>query len=112
MDATLNFPEKIHDFFVADIIRCYESILLQGSDNLSHAVAFIINLAFKQASTQHPKARIQMWVRIASTGLPTAAKWATSRPSAANWFLVDIQRLLQLHEWLMSNCYVMLGDHV
>jgi hypothetical protein len=97
MDATLNFPEKIHDFFVADIIRCYESILLQGSDNLSHAVAFIINLAFKQASTQHPKARIQMWVRIAST---------------ANWFLVDIQRLLQLHEWLMSNCYVMLGDHI
>jgi hypothetical protein len=112
MDATLNFPEKIHDIFVADIFRCYESIPLQGSDNLIQAVTFIINLAFKQASAQHPRATIQMWVRIASTGLPAVAKWATSRPSTANWFLVDIQRLLQLHEWLMSNCYVMFGDRV
>jgi hypothetical protein len=53
-----------------------------------------------------------MWVRIASTGLLAAAKWATSRPSATNWFPVDIQHLLQLHEWLISNCYVMLGDRV
>jgi hypothetical protein len=84
MDATLNFPEKIHDIFVADITRCYESIPLQGSDNLIHAVIFIINLAFKQASTQHPRVRIQIWVRIASTGIPVAAKWATSCPSSAN----------------------------
>ena len=28
MDATLNFPEKIHDIFVVDITCCYESILL------------------------------------------------------------------------------------
>jgi hypothetical protein len=50
MDAILNFPEKIHDIFVADITRCYESIPLQGSDNFIQAVTFIINLAFKQAS--------------------------------------------------------------
>jgi hypothetical protein len=50
MDAILNFPEKIHDIFVVDITRCYESIPLQGSDNLIQAVTFIINLAFKQAS--------------------------------------------------------------
>ena len=28
MDATLNFPDKIHDIFVVDITRCYESIPL------------------------------------------------------------------------------------
>jgi hypothetical protein len=84
MDATLNFPEKIHDIFVADITRCYKSIPLQGSDNLFQVVTFIINLAFKQASAQHRRATTQMWVCIASAGLPAAAKWATSCPSAAN----------------------------
>ena len=50
VDATLNFRDEMHDIFVADITRCYESIPLHGDDNLLDAVAFIVKLAFRQAS--------------------------------------------------------------
>jgi hypothetical protein len=112
LDATLNLPEKIHDILVADITRCYESIPLQGPDNLLLAVSFIIKLAFKQAATLHPRAVTQLWVRIDINGIPCNAKWASSRPSAANWFPISSTRLLSMHDWLMSHCFVTLGDRM
>lgn len=112
MDATINLPEEIQDIFVADITRCYETIPLTGPDNLLTAVSFISKLAYKQAARAHPRASTFMWVRIDQAGIPAAAKWGTSKPTTANWFPIDCTRLLQLHEWLMLNCYVSLGDRV
>ena len=48
VDAILNFLDRIFDIFVADITRCYESIPLQGEDNLLEAIQFIINKAFRR----------------------------------------------------------------
>jgi hypothetical protein len=56
IDTTLNLPHDLHDIFVADICRCYEMIPLQGSDNILTAITFIVNLAYKQAATAHPRA--------------------------------------------------------
>ena len=112
IDTTLNFPERIHDVFVVDITRCYESIPLQGPHNLLDVITFIINIAYKQATSEHPKVMTQLWVRFNQDGTPVLAKWATCQPSYGNWVALSLKRLLKLHEWLMKNCHIILGDRV
>jgi hypothetical protein len=112
IDTTLNFPEMIHDVFVEDVTRCYESIPLQGSHNLLDAISFIITLAYKHVALEHPKACSQLWVRLNQDNTPALAKWSTCQPSYGNWFVLSHQRLLKLHEWLMKNCHITLGDRV
>jgi hypothetical protein len=112
IDSTLNFPEKIHNVFVADITRCYESIPLQGPDNLLDAITFIITIAYKQAALEYPKASTQLWVRLNQDGTPILAKWATSHPSYGSWLALSLESLLHLHEWLMKSCHIILGDRV
>jgi hypothetical protein len=53
IDITLNFPESIYNDFVVDITRCYESILLQGAENLIDTITFVITIAYKQAVLKH-----------------------------------------------------------
>jgi len=48
IEVALNLPENITDVFVADIIRCYKSILFEGDDNLLDAIAHIIKLGSAQ----------------------------------------------------------------
>jgi hypothetical protein len=55
IDTTLSLPSQIHDIFVVDICRCYETIPLQGFDNLLTVVTFITSLAFRHAALAHPK---------------------------------------------------------
>jgi hypothetical protein len=112
IDTTLNLPSSMHDILVADISRCYETIPLSGPDNLHDAISFIITIAFKQAKTLHPKANTLLWVRIDSTGSPACAKWATRKPQYGCWSEFPASRLLSLHEWLMKNCFLTLGDRV
>ena len=112
MDATINLPREIQDVFEADITRCYETIPLIGADNLLMAISFICKLAYKQAAAAHLGASTSMWVRVDQAGVPAVARWATVKPTSANWFPIDCNRLLQMHEWLMLNCYVSLGDRV
>ena len=97
---------------MADVTRCYESIPLQGPDNLLDSISFIISTTYKHAALEHPKASTQLWVRINQDNTPVMAKWATCQPSSSNWFVISLQRLLKLHEWLMKNCYITLGDRV
>ena len=47
IDTTLNLPSEIHDIYVADICRCYESIPLHGPDNLTEAITFVSSTAYK-----------------------------------------------------------------
>ena len=112
IDATLNFPSFMTDIFVADITRCYESIPLQGEDNLFDAITFITNIAFKHASLLHPRCTTLMAVRIASDGTPGVAKWTTALPQSGNWLALSAERLLSLHSWFIKNCHVVLGDRV
>jgi hypothetical protein len=112
IDTTLNLPTSIHDIFVADISRCYETIPLSGSDNLFQAISFIVTTAYKQASLLHPKVHTNMWVRLAPDGSPTSAKWTTRKPGYGCWIELPAARLLSLHQWLMLNCHLTLGDRV
>jgi hypothetical protein len=112
IDTTLNLPNVMHDIFVADICRCYETIPLQGQDNILTAITFIIGLAYRQAATAHPKALTYMWVRIGSDGIPASAKWATHQPRYGSWVQLPQKRLINLHAWLLNNCFLTLGDRV
>ena len=40
IDTTLNLPDSMTNFFVADISRCYEMIPLQGPDKFVATIAF------------------------------------------------------------------------
>jgi hypothetical protein len=51
-------------------------------------------------------------VRIASDGSPASAKWTTRKPQYGFWFELPATRLLNLHQWLMKNCYLILGDRI
>ena len=112
IDTTLNLPSEIHDIFVADICRCYESIPLQGPDNLFEALTFVLSTAFKQANLEHPKTTCHMWVKRGADGTPKAAKWATHQPKLGVWIEFSLARLLKLHDWLSKNCHLTLGDRV
>jgi hypothetical protein len=112
IDATLNFPKAMNDIFVADITRCYELIPLHGEHNLLDAVTYIINTAFRHAAQDHPKSTTQLWVRFNADGTPTTTKWGTKEPGFGSWMALSAKRLLDLHCWLMTNCFIILGDHV
>jgi hypothetical protein len=112
IDTTLNLPNVMHDIFVADICRCYETIPLHGQDNILTAITFITSLAYRQAAIAHPKAVTYMWVRIGSDGSPASAKWATHQPWYGSWVQLTQNRLINLHAWLLNNCFLILGDRV
>jgi hypothetical protein len=112
IDTILNLPSSMHDIFVADISRCYETSPLSGPDNLNDAISFIIAIAFKQANLLHPKAHTQLWVRIDNNGSPACTKWATRRPQYGCWSEFPASHLLSLHDWLMKNCFLTLGDRI
>ena len=111
LQVTLNLPPELSDIFVADVTQCYESIPLQGEDNLLNALKFVLAKGFKEAEAQHFKSNNRLWIRVAANGTPGAAKWCTSQPKGS-WFEMPLHRLLALHEWLMTNCHVVLGDRV
>jgi hypothetical protein len=112
IDTTLNLPTTIQDIFVVDISRCYETIPLSGPDNLIQAITFIVKIAFKEAAKLHPRTHTNIWVRIALDGSPASALWATRKPHYGFWIEFTATRLLSLHQWLMLNCYLTLGDRV
>ena len=76
IDTTLNLPMSIYSLFVADISRCYETILLIGPNNLYDAVSYITSIAFKQANLLYPRTSTSLWVRIDTQGSHACAKWA------------------------------------
>jgi hypothetical protein len=74
---------------VADITRCYESIPLQGLDNLLDTISFITRIAFQHVASSHPRSIVALWVRIGTDRVPACARWATSQPSTTNWFALE-----------------------
>jgi hypothetical protein len=112
MQVILNLPSKIHDIYVADITRCFESIPLTGDDNLPDALAFMLRIGFREAALMHPKADTLLWIKLDNRGVPTQARWAISQPSSGNWFPMPFDRLCALHTWLIKNCFVSLGDRI
>jgi hypothetical protein len=112
MDVTLNLPGQLHDIYVADITKYYESIPLDGQDNLLDAMKFMLRIGFKEASSLHPKTENSLWVKINNEGITIAARWSTTIPKSSNWILMPQEHLILLHAWLMNHCFVSLGNRV
>lgn len=73
LHVTLNLPDQIHDIYVADITRCYESIPLEGQDNLLDSLKIIIYTGFRNAALAHPKAITKLWIKINTNGIASKA---------------------------------------
>jgi len=112
IEVAINLPENIEDIFVADITRCYESIPLQGPDNLTDAVAHVMRIGYRQARATHSRVAPVIWIRVDSEGNAVKATWNTNCPSYGSWFSLQEEQLVDIHRWLMNNCYVTLGDRV
>jgi len=112
IEVALNLPQNIQDIFVADITRCYEAIPLHGPDNLIDAVSHIIKIGFKQAKIPHPRSVPMIWIKVDAEGKASKAIWSSTCPNYGSWFSLTQERLIELHLWLMTNCYVALGDRV
>ena len=54
-DFTLNTPDVINNIYVADITRCFESILISGNDTLYDAMEFITRLGMSNMINKHPR---------------------------------------------------------
>ena len=100
------------DIYIADITRCYESIPLDGPDNLLDAITFITKAAYSQIASKHPRSVVSLWVWVARDGSPATTKWATNSPTSGIWFPLSIERLFNLQSWLLRNCHIILDDRV
>jgi hypothetical protein len=112
MQLSLNMPDKLSDVFVADITRCYETIPLEGPDNLVDALVFVIKIGFKEAQLLHPRSVTYLWAHISAEGVPDKATWHTRKPSSGIWVKISQERLINMHTWLIRHCFVSLGDRV
>ena len=112
MDFTLNIPDNINNIYVADITRCFESIPISGKDTLYEAMEYITHIGVSNIKRKHPKSVQLLWVKIDNKGLTTKAIWTSTCPRNGEWFPITIQKFLQMHKWLTTNCYVRLGDQV
>lgn len=75
-------------------------------------MAHIIHLGFCEERKKHLRSNPQIWIRVEKHGLVAHVTWATSSPRYGDCFSVSKERLILLHTWLMSHCYVGLGDRV
>ena len=110
VEVALNLPNQMHDIFVADITRCYESIPLEGPDNLPDDVVHIIRLGFAQAKIAHTRIVPLIWIQVNQEGQVTRASWGTCCPTYGTWFSLNEPQMVDIHTWLMKNCHVTLGD--
>jgi hypothetical protein len=72
----------------------------------------MLRIGFREASLSHPIASNSLWVKINNEGTTTAARWSSTLPKCGKWTHIPQERLLTLHTWLMSHCFLLLGDRV
>ena len=111
-DFCLNLPQKIHNIYVADITRCFETIPINGQDTLFEAMEFITSLGVKNFKRKHTRSEPTIWFRTNEQGITTRAIWASTCPTYGKWFQLPVTKFLALNKWLTTNCYVRLGDRV
>ena len=111
-DFCLNLPREIHNIYVADITRCFETIPINGQDTLYEAMKFITSLGVKNFNSKHPRSEPTIWFKINKQGFTIRAIWASSCPTYDNWSQMSVTKFLTLHKWLTTNCFVRLGNQV
>ena len=108
----LNLPHEIHNIYVADITRCFETIPVNGQYTLFEAMEFITSLGVKNFKSKHPRSEPSIWFKTNTNGVTTKAIWASKCPTYDNWSQMSVTKFLTLHQWLTTNCYVRLGNRV
>jgi hypothetical protein len=89
-DFTLNTPDIINNIYVANITRCFESILISGNDTLYDAMESITRLDMSNMRNKQPRSKQLFWVRINDKGVTTKVIWASTCPKYGDWFLISV----------------------
>ena len=111
-DFYLNIPNDVHNIYVADITRCFETTPVNGQDTLYKAMEFITSLGIKNLKNKHPRSEPSIWFKVNSKGVTTKVVWASTCPSYGKWLQMSVSKFLTLHKWLTTNCHVRLGNRV
>lgn len=54
-DFCLNIPQNVHNVYVVDITRYFETIPVNGQDTLFEVIEFITSLDIKNFKQKHPR---------------------------------------------------------
>lgn len=111
-DFCINLPHNIHNLYVADITRCFETIPINGQDTLFEAMEFITSLGVKNFKRKHPRSEPSFWFKSNALGVTSKVVWASTCPNYGNWNYMSITKFLELHKWLTTNCHIRLGNQV
>jgi len=111
LQVTLNLPNEMFDIYVADITKCFESIMLTGPDNFLDVVTFIVKTSFREAAWAHPRLISNYGLKLIATMqhpplIGVLHNHNMVYGSRCPWILLGI------HAWLMTKCMVTLGDQV
>ena len=111
-DFCINLPNNIHNIFVADITRCFETIPINGQDTLFEAMEFITSLGIKIFKRKHPRSEPSFWIKSSALGVTSKVVWASTCPNYGNWTYMSVTKFLELQKWLIANCHIRLGNQV
>ena len=111
-DFCINLPPNIHNIYVTDITRCFETIPVNGQDTLFEAMEFITSLGIKNLKRKHPRSEPNIWFRSNTQGITSKVVWASTCPNYGNWNYMSVTKILELHKWLTTNCHIRLGNQV
>ena len=62
-DLIINVPPMIHNIYVTNITRCFESIPIIGRDTLFEAMEFITSLGVSNMKRKFPNSEQFLWVK-------------------------------------------------
>ena len=94
----LNLPKNIHNIYVADITRCFETIPVNGHDTLFEAMEFITSLGVKNFKNRHPRSKPTIWFKTNEHGVTTRAIWTSTCPTYGHWSQMSVTKFLALHK--------------
>lgn len=73
---------------------------------------FITSLRFKIFKRKHHKSESYIWFRTNENGVASKAVWASACPSYGSRHQMSVEKIMTLHKWFTTNCYVRLGNQV
>ena len=120
-EVLLNYPETIHSLFTADVCKCYEAIPIDDSaHSLQTPVRWVFDLAFRHTAHRlglceedEPPLLCVAWSHARFK--PIKAEWHIECPSDTehtHWIPFTQESIVALSIWLMTHCYLVLGDRV
>lgn len=91
-DFCLNLPQEIHNIYVANFTRCFETILVNMHDILFEGTEFLISVGVKVFKSKYPTSAPTIWFKTNEHEVKTRAIWASTCPTYGNWSQMSVTK--------------------